>query len=86
MFAEIGDAYGRLDILVNNAGIGEGSAEELEYVNTVAATLAGDMAAGRQPSVTFDFTRQVTDVLFQRMIGVHLGGCFYCTRAACSSS
>jgi 3-oxoacyl-[acyl-carrier protein] reductase len=82
MFAEIGDAYGRLDVLVNNAGIGEGSAEELEYVNTVAATLAGDMAAGRQPSVTFDFTRQVTDESCRRMIGVHLGGCFYCTRGA----
>ncbi|MGH9030761.1 MAG: SDR family NAD(P)-dependent oxidoreductase [Acidimicrobiia bacterium] len=82
MFAEIRDAYGRLDVLVNNAGIGEGSPEELEYVNRTAETLAGDMAAGRPPSVAFDFTRNVTDDSFTRMIGVHLGGCFYCTRAA----
>ncbi|HEX6310004.1 MAG TPA: SDR family NAD(P)-dependent oxidoreductase [Acidimicrobiia bacterium] len=82
MFAEVRDAYGRLDVLVNNAGIGEGSPEELEYVNRTAETLAGDMAAGRPPSVAFDFTRRVTDASFQRMIGVHLGGCFHCTREA----
>jgi 3-oxoacyl-[acyl-carrier protein] reductase len=82
MFAEIGDRYGRLDILVNNAGIGEGSPEELEYVNRTAEVLAGDMAAGRPPSVTFDFTRHVTDAAWQRMIATHLGGCFHCTRGA----
>jgi len=82
MFAHVRDAQGRLDVLVNNAGIGEGSQDELDYVNHVADTLAGDMAAGRPPSVVFDFTRRVTDESFRRMIGVHLGGCFFCTRAA----
>jgi 3-oxoacyl-[acyl-carrier protein] reductase len=82
MFAEIRQTEGRLDVLVNNAGIGEGSPEELAYVNETAETLVGDMMAGRPPSVKWDFTRNVTDEAFQRMIGVHLGGCFHCTREA----
>jgi 3-oxoacyl-[acyl-carrier protein] reductase len=82
MFREISDAHGRLDVLVNNAGIGEGSPEELAYVNDNAEVLAADMAAGRPPSVTWDFTRRITDEAWQRMIGIHLGGCFHCTRAA----
>jgi 3-oxoacyl-[acyl-carrier protein] reductase len=82
MFAEIDEAYGRIDVLVNNAGIGEGSPEELSSVNETAEALAADMAAGRAPSAVFDFTRHVTDESFTRMIGIHLGGCFYCTRSA----
>jgi 3-oxoacyl-[acyl-carrier protein] reductase len=82
MFGEVRATYGRLDVLVNNAGIGEGSPEELAYVNETAETIAADMMAGRPPSVWFDFTRKVTDEAFQRMIAVHLGGCFHCTREA----
>jgi 3-oxoacyl-[acyl-carrier protein] reductase len=82
MFAEVRDAHGHLDVLVNNAGIGEGSPEELAYVNENAEILAADMAAGRPPSVAWDFTRRVTDEAWQRMIGIHLGGCFHCTREA----
>jgi 3-oxoacyl-[acyl-carrier protein] reductase len=82
MFDDVRERYGRLDVLVNNAGIGAGSAEELAYVNETTEALVADMTAGRPPSVVFDFTRNVTDDAFRRMIGVHLGGCFYCTRAA----
>lgn len=81
MFGELA-GHDRLDVLVNNAGIGEGAPEELDYVNRTAEVLAGDMAAGRPPSVDFDFTRHVTDQSWQRMLGVHLGGCFHCTRSA----
>jgi 3-oxoacyl-[acyl-carrier protein] reductase len=82
MFAELRATEGRLDVLVNNAGIGEGSPEELAYVNETAETLVGDMMAGRPPSVTWDFTRSVTDESWHRMVGIHLGGCFQCTREA----
>lgn len=82
MFAEVSDRHGRLDVLVNNAGIGEGSPEELAYVNETAETLVGDMMAGRPPSVRWDFTRHITDDAWQRMVGVHLGGCVACTREA----
>jgi 3-oxoacyl-[acyl-carrier protein] reductase len=82
MFDRIRDRYGRLDVLVNNAGIGEGSPEELEYVNRTAEQIGSDLMAGRPPSTTFDFTRHITDAAWQRMIATHLGGCFHCTRGA----
>jgi len=82
MFADGIARFGRLDVLVNNAGIGHSNQAELDGVNRTAEAILADMAAGRPPAARFDFTRDVTDESWQRQIGVHLSGCFYCTREA----
>jgi NAD(P)-dependent dehydrogenase (short-subunit alcohol dehydrogenase family) len=67
-FAELESDWGVIDVLVNNAG--------------VSATT--DPSAS--PDMVFEpMKRPITDISDQdwdRMIGVHLSGTFYCTRAA----
>ena len=82
MFGEVERARdGRLDILVNNAGIA-GTAEDRERIRGVAeARLAETMSEGTV-TTHWDVTMNMSDDAWQRMIGIHLNGTFFCTREA----
>lgn len=81
MFEEIDRVTDQLDILVNNAGISglEGDNAARERI----AKLAAAQAAGEEPDegLTGDFT-DVDDDAWHRMIGIHMGGTFFCCREA----
>ena len=82
MFGEIEHSFGRLDILVNNAGIANSGDRPLgETAKTHEARMA-ELMAGEGIKTHWDITETMTDEAWQRMIGVHLNGTFFCTRAA----
>jgi 3-oxoacyl-[acyl-carrier protein] reductase len=66
VFAEIYGAYGRLDIQVNNAGVDRLPGDGFDEM------LAGE---GRQISL-------MAHEAFTRMLAIHVGGTFLCTREA----
>jgi 3-oxoacyl-[acyl-carrier protein] reductase len=82
MFAEIARDLGRLDILVNNAGIAEAAAGDAQKLSTKAETRIGEMMSGQPIQTHWDVTQDLSDEAWHRMIGVHLNGTFFCTRAA----
>jgi 3-oxoacyl-[acyl-carrier protein] reductase len=82
MVAEVESRLGRLDVLVNNAGISEGEPGEQDRLNAQAEAVLADMMTGQPRAVHWDIASQVTDESWDRMIGVHLSGTFYCCRAA----
>ncbi|XVV01104.1 SDR family NAD(P)-dependent oxidoreductase [Actinosynnema sp. CA-248983] len=73
------ETYGRLDILVNNAGI-RGGAEADEAFARLTSRVE-ESSAGEATTV-LDATVNISDEAWHRMLGVHLDGTFYCTRAA----
>ncbi|MEV0675576.1 SDR family NAD(P)-dependent oxidoreductase [Actinosynnema sp. NPDC050436] len=73
------ETYGRLDILVNNAGI-RGGREADEAFGRLAARLTE--AESGEPTTMLDATVDISDEAWHRMLGVHLDGTFYGTRAA----
>jgi 3-oxoacyl-[acyl-carrier protein] reductase len=68
MFGHLESRWGRLDILVNNAGVSSTS-----DVPAAPRAVASPLDRGID---------DITDAQWHRMIGVHLNGTFYCTRAA----
>jgi 3-oxoacyl-[acyl-carrier protein] reductase len=68
MFAEIESQWGQLDILVNNAG--------------VSATTDDGVPGNGAFEPLKRLITDVSDEHWHRMIGVHLDGTFFCTRAA----
>ena len=84
MFERVNAEFGRLDILVNNAGFGftPGDDETVRRVNEVPLRQQAEMEAGGPIETHLDLTVEMTDEDWQRMIGVHLNGTFYCSREA----
>jgi len=71
-----------LDALVNNAGIALGPGEDLEARRQRAEARIMEMVSGEGIQTHFDVTQEMSDEAWHRVIGVHLNGTFFCTRAA----
>lgn len=82
MFEELGRFAPRLDILVNNAGISgsEGRNDTDERVQQILRNAAA--VAQGQPVEPNNTTIETTDEEWHRMLGVHVDGTFFCSRAA----
>jgi 3-oxoacyl-[acyl-carrier protein] reductase len=82
MFVELGRLTDRLDILVNNAGISgiEGDNDAPARIQRRAEALArGEATLPREED---EGILGVADQQWERMLAVHLGGTFHCSREA----
>jgi 3-oxoacyl-[acyl-carrier protein] reductase len=82
MFTEIDREFGALDILVNNAGIAETAPGDRDRITAKGEARLGEMLSGGPVTTHWDFTQEMSDEAWHRMIGVHLNGTFFCTREA----
>jgi 3-oxoacyl-[acyl-carrier protein] reductase len=82
MFATIERELGTLDILVNNAGIAFGPGDDRAEVNRKSEALIMELLSGQGGQTHLDVTQNLSDESWRRMLGVHLDGTFFCTRAA----
>jgi len=78
MFAEVAQQFGGLDILFNNAGVGE-TGNRREEVNRKGESQVQELMMGGKIQTHWDVTVSLSDEEWQRMIGVHLSGAFFCT-------
>ena len=86
MFAEVPKLVESLDILVNNAGISglEGDNDARERIRLIAENAVHE-ARGEpapHPDLELSSTADTTDDDWNKMIGVHMNGTFFCTREA----
>jgi 3-oxoacyl-[acyl-carrier protein] reductase len=81
MFAEVKLRFGDLDVLVNNAGIAETGGRRDE-INRKGEAQLQELLSGGKIESHWDLTTSLSDEEWRRMIDVHLGGTFFCTRAA----
>lgn len=82
MFDKIKKKFSRLDILVNNAGIGLDNPQVRARFNRVLAKQQAELAKDGKITTALEVTQNLTDEEWNRMIGIHLNGTFYCTREA----
>lgn len=69
---------GRLEILFNNAGHADARPELLERGRAIAQ----EVLSGAGQKTPLDATVSLSDAAWARMLAVHLGGTFHCTREA----
>jgi 3-oxoacyl-[acyl-carrier protein] reductase len=82
MFDRIHKKFSRLDILVNNAGIGLDNAQTRARFNKVLEKQQAELAKDGKIKTALEATQNLTDEEWDRMLGIHLNGTFYCTREA----
>jgi 3-oxoacyl-[acyl-carrier protein] reductase len=82
MFDRINKKFSTLDVLVNNAGIGLDNAQTRARFNKVLEKQQAELAKDGKIKTTLEATQNLTDEEWDRMLGIHLNGTFYCTREA----
>jgi len=82
MFDRIHKKCSTLDILVNNAGIGLDNAQTRARFNKVLEKQQAELAKDGKIKTALEATQNLTDEEWDRMLGIHLNGTFYCTREA----
>lgn len=82
MFDKIRKQFSTLDVLVNNAGIGLDNPQLRARFNKVLEKQQVELAKDGKISTALEATQNLTDEEWDRMLGVHLSGTFYCTREA----
>jgi len=82
MFDRIHKKFSGLDILVNNAGIGLDNAQTRARFNKVLEKQQAELAKEGKIKTALAATQNLTDEEWDRMLGIHLNGTFYCTREA----
>jgi 3-oxoacyl-[acyl-carrier protein] reductase len=82
MFDRIHKKFSKLDILVNNAGIGLDNTQTRARFNKVLEKQQAELAKDGKIKTALEATQNLTDEEWDRMLGIHLNGTFYCTREA----
>jgi len=85
MFDRIHKKFSTLDVLVNNAGIGLDNAQTRARFNKVLEKQQAELAKDGKIKTALEATQNLTDEEWDRMLGIHLNGTFYCTREALRS-
>jgi len=82
MFDRIHKKFSKLDVLVNNAGIGLDNTQTRARFNKVLEKQQAELAKDGKIKTALEATQNLTDEEWDRMLGIHLNGTFYCTREA----